>query len=70
MTEEKNYQKQECLVITKEMVSKQSTKIPNWRAAGRDGFQAFQIRKLASLHEQTAFRFNKILNGNEQLLVG
>ena len=41
MTEEKNYQKQECLVITKEMVSKQSTKIPNWRAAGRDGFQAF-----------------------------
>ena len=34
---ENNYQKQECLVITKDMVSKQSRKIPNWKAPGRDG---------------------------------
>ena len=37
LKEENNYQKQECLVITKDMVSKQSRKIPNWKAPGRDG---------------------------------
>ena len=33
---EDNYQKQECLV-TKDMVSKPSRKIPNWKFPGRDG---------------------------------
>ena len=28
---ENNFQKQECLFITREMVSKQSRKIPNWK---------------------------------------
>ena len=34
---ENNYQKQqECLVVTKDMVSKQSRKIPNWKSPGSD----------------------------------
>ena len=49
------------------MVSKQSRKIPNWKAQGRYGVQGFWIKKLANLHERTAFQLNKILNGNEQL---
>ena len=36
LTLENNYQEQECVVITKEMISKQSRKIPNWKAPGRD----------------------------------
>ena len=64
---ENNYQKQECLVITKEMVSKQSRKIPNWKAPGRDGVQSFWIKKLTNLHERPAFQLNKILNRNQRL---
>ena len=64
---ENNYEKQEYLVITKGMVSKQSRKIPNWKAPERDGVQGFWIKKLTKLHERTAFQLNKILNGNQQL---
>ena len=64
---ENNYQNQECLVITKEVVFKQSRKIPNWKAPGRDGVQSFWIKKLTNLHEQTVFQLNKILNGNQKL---
>ena len=67
LKEENKYQKQESLVITKDMVSKQSRKIPNWKAPGRDGVQGFWINKLTNLHERTAFQLNKILNGNKQL---
>ena len=62
---ENNYQKQECLVITKEMVSKQSRKIPNRKAPGKDRVQGW-IKKLTKFHEKTAFELNKILNGNQQ----
>ena len=41
LKEQNNYQKQECLVITNDMVSKQSRKIFNWKAPGRDGIQGF-----------------------------
>ena len=68
LKEEINYQKQECLVITKDMVSQERRKIPNWNAPGRDGVQGFWIKKLINLHERTAFQLNKILNGNEQLV--
>ena len=67
MKEENKYQKHEWLVITKEMVCKQSRKIPNWKAPRRDGVQGFWIKKLANLHERTAFQLNMILNGNQQL---
>ena len=55
------------MVITKEMVFKQSWRIPNWKATGRDGVQGFWIKKSTSLHELTAFQLNKILSGNGQL---
>ena len=64
--EESNYQKQESLAITKEMVSKQSRKILNLEAPRGDGVQGFWIKKLTSFHKRTVFS-NKILNGNEQL---
>ena len=48
---ENNFQKQGCLVITREMVSKQSRKIPNWKAPRRNGVQDFWIKKLTNLHE-------------------
>ena len=67
MMVENNCQKQEDLVITKKMVSKQSRKIPDWKAPRRDGVQGFWINKLTKLHEQTAFQLNKLLNGNQQL---
>ena len=51
LKEGNNYQNQECLVITKDKVSKQSRKIPNWKAPGRDGVQGFWIRKLTNLYE-------------------
>ena len=38
---ESNYQKQDHLIITKEMVLNQSKKIPNWKAPGKNGVQGF-----------------------------
>ena len=51
LKEENNYQKQQCVFITKEIVSKQRKKIPNWKALEGDGVQGFWIKKLTSLHE-------------------
>ena len=67
--DENNYQKQECLVNTKGMVSNQRRKIcrKRWKAPGRDGVQVFWDKSLTDFHERTAFQLNKILNGNEQL---
>ena len=45
LKEESNYQKHECLAITKEMVSKQSRKISNQKAPGKDGVPGFWIKK-------------------------
>ena len=52
--------KQESLVIIKEMVSKQSRKIPNWKSPESDGVHGFWIKKLTNLHERTVFQLNKI----------
>ena len=65
--EENNYHNHEWLVITKEMVCKQSRKIPNWKALGRGGVQGFWIKKLANMHERTAFQLNMILNRDQHL---
>ena len=48
-------EKQECLAITKDMISKQSTKIPNWEAPGRVGFQDFWIKKLTTCMNELLF---------------
>ena len=55
LKKENNNQKQDCLVITMEMVCKQSRKIPNWKTPGREGVQGLWITKLTNLHEQTSF---------------
>ena len=60
LKEENNYQKQECLATTKDMVSRQSSEISNWKAPGVDWVQCFCIRKLTKLNERTAFLLNKI----------
>ena len=39
--EENNYQKQECLVFTEDIVSKESRKISNGKAPGRDEVLGF-----------------------------
>ena len=65
---ESNYQKQDNLIITKEMVLNQSKKIPNWKAPGRDGVQGFWLKRLSSLHERIANQFNEMLVGNLNLL--
>ena len=62
-----NYQKQKYLAVIKKMVYKQSRKITNWEAIERYGVHDFWINKSTSLHEQTAFQLNKVLNGNKQL---
>ena len=70
LKEENNYQKQESYFITKDMVSKQNRKIPNWEAPRRDGVQGFWINKLTNFHEPTAFQLNKILKLNYWLTYG
>ena len=67
LKEQNDYRKQEHLVITREIVFKQSRKIPNWKAPGRDGVQGFWIKKLTNLHERIANQLNGLLNGREQL---
>ena len=57
-------ERQERLQITKEMVTTQSRKIPNWKAPGPDGVQGFWIKKLTSLHERIAKQMNDMINNN------
>ena len=59
------YRNQEGLVITEENTLKQSRKVPNWKAPGRDGVQGFWVKKLTSLHGKIAHHLNEILSGNE-----
>ena len=53
--------------ITVEMVKKQSRKIPNWKASGRDGVQGYWIKQLSSLHERIANQLNEIISGANRL---
>jgi len=66
LKEVSNFPKQEGLVITTEIVTKQTRKIPNWKALGKDVVQ-YWLKRLSNLHERTAGQLNKILNRNEQL---
>ena len=58
------------MVITKEMVSKQSRKIPNRKAPGRDGVQGFWIKELTNLYKLAAFQLNMILKEINNCLIG
>ena len=61
------YRNQEGLVVTEENIKKQSRKVSNWKAPGRDGVKGFWVKKLASLHGGVAYQLNEILRANEQL---
>ena len=58
--------KQVDLVITTDMVTKQSKKMPNWKSPGPDGVQGYWIKNLTALHERIAVQMNDfIANRNE-----
>ena len=42
---------QERVVVSVEKVTKQSRKIPNLKAPGKDGVQGYWIKNLSNLHE-------------------
>ena len=47
----KNKHLQERVVISVEKVTKQCSKMPNWKAPGKDGVQGYWIKNLSNLHE-------------------
>ena len=49
--------RQEDIVITAEMVTARSKKIPNWKAPGPDG-----VKKLTALHKRMAGHMNDLIN--------
>ena len=59
----------EDMEITEEMVKKQSRKIPNWKAPGRDGVQGYWIKKLSSMQVRIANQLNEIISGANMLIV-
>ena len=61
--------RQEDIVITTEMVTARSKKIPNWKAPGPDGVQGYWIKKLTALHEQKADHMNDLINNRVIILV-
>ena len=54
--------RQEDIVITAEMVTARSKRIPNWKAPGPDGVQGYWIKKLTALHERMADHMNDLIN--------
>ena len=51
--------RQEDTVITAEMVTARSKKIPNWKAPGPDAVQDYWIKNLTALHERMADHMNE-----------
>ena len=47
----KNKHLQERVVISVVKVTKQCSKMPNWKAPGKDGVQGYWIKNLSNLHE-------------------
>ena len=57
---------QETVEITKEDVTKQLKKMPNWKASGLEGIQGFWLKRFTSQHQ----RLNEEMNENmESLLI-
>ena len=54
--------RQEDIVITAEMVTARSKKIPNWKAPGPDGVQGYWIKNLTALDERMADHMNDLIN--------
>jgi len=60
------HEKQTDLMISTEMVSKQTKKIPNWKCPGPDGVQGYWLKHLTTLHSRIANQMNDIIvNGYE-----
>ena len=62
---DKHFQKR--VVISVEKVTKQCTKMTNWKAPGKDGIQSHWIKNLSNLHERIAVQTNKIFMGDNSL---
>ena len=60
----KSTSKQVDLKITKKMIKKAIMKAKNWKAAGKDGVQAFWLKTLTSLHDRMADQLQSVLDGN------
>ena len=60
-------QQQQNIIITKDMVSKQCRRMPNWKAPGMDRVQGFWLKKLTSLHERIAEQLSLIVNGDVRM---
>ena len=63
-------QQQEDMIVTKEMVAKQCTRMANWKAPGMDGVQGFWLKKLTSLHERIAEQLSLIVNRDTSCHIG
>ena len=60
------HEKQTGLMISTEMVSKQTKIIPNWKCPGPDGVQGYWLKHLTTLHSRIANQMNDIIiNGYE-----
>ena len=60
------HEKQTDLMITTEMVLKQTKKIPNWKCPGPDGVQGYWLKHFTTLHSRIANQMNvMIVNGSE-----
>ena len=57
----------EGVVISAEKVTKQSRKVSNWKAPGKDVVQGYLIKNLSNLHERIAVQTKKILVGGDSL---
>ena len=53
--------RQEDIVITAEMVTARSKKIPDWKSPVPDGVQGYWIKNLTALHERMADHMNDLI---------
>ena len=59
---------QERVVISVKNVTKQSRKVPNWKAPGNNDIQLYWIKGFSNLHGRIAIHTNKILMEDDSLL--
>ena len=69
MKKERVEARQEVILVTTEMVTARSTKVPNWKAPGPDGVQAYWIKKSRALLEQMADHMNDMINNRVAISV-
>ena len=62
------YEKLTDLMISTEMVSKQTKKIPNWKCPGPDGVQGYWLKHLTTLHSRIAHQMNDIIIHGYEIL--